>query len=155
VNRRSRDDAELRSAAGDRRPGRRIARVYGDFRRSQPGPGLVRMLVLIWSGCSSLTGKSLEAFLTYDNMPGWLPTLPGLTAVEHSSHAAPAVAGAVLMMVNPGPGMRTLVCSRLQMLHPQSCPVQGSTAGERVKGSFSTGTGFHPDSSSLYRLVVL
>jgi hypothetical protein len=70
LNRCPRDDAELRSAAGDSRPGRRIASVDADLRRSHPGPGLVRI--------QSLTGKSLEAFRTYDNMPRWLPTLPGL-----------------------------------------------------------------------------
>jgi hypothetical protein len=41
VNRRPHDDAELRSAAGDSRPGRRIASVYRDFRRSQLGLGPV------------------------------------------------------------------------------------------------------------------
>ena len=70
VNCRSRNDAELRSAAGDSRPGRRIASVYGDFRRSQLGPGPVRAQFSDWE----VTG----AFLTYDNMPRCLPTLPGL-----------------------------------------------------------------------------
>jgi hypothetical protein len=55
-------------------------------------------LALVRSGRSSLTAKSLEAFLTHDNMPMVADSL-GSTAGEHSPHAAPAVAGAVLMLV--------------------------------------------------------
>ena len=66
MNRRPSDDAELRSAAGDGRLGRRIASVYGDFRRSQLGPGLVRMQFSDWE----VTGSAPD----HDNWLRWLPT---------------------------------------------------------------------------------
>jgi hypothetical protein len=96
VNRRPRDDAELRSAAGDSRPGRRIASVYGDFRRSQRGPDPVRT--------QFSDRKVTESVLDLRQHTQMAADSPRSTAVEHSSHAAPAVAGAVLMLVNPGPG---------------------------------------------------
>jgi hypothetical protein len=37
------------------------------------------------------------AFLTYDNMPRWLPTLLDLLPVSIAPNTAPAVAGAVLI----------------------------------------------------------
>jgi hypothetical protein len=55
-------------------------------------------LALVRSWRSSLTAKSLEAFLTHDNMP-MVADSPKSTAGEHSPYAAPAVAGAVLMLV--------------------------------------------------------
>jgi hypothetical protein len=54
-------------------------------------------LVLVWFGCSSLTGKSLEAFRTYNNMPRWLPTLQDLLPVSIAPNTAPAIADAVLI----------------------------------------------------------
>ena len=40
-----------------------------------------------------------EAFRTYDNMPRWLPTLPGLLPESTAPMPRLRVAGAVLMMV--------------------------------------------------------
>jgi hypothetical protein len=57
VNRRPRNDAELRSAAEDSRPRRRIASVYGDFRRPQLGPGPVRAQFSDWE----VTGSVLDS----------------------------------------------------------------------------------------------
>ena len=56
-------------------------------------------LVLTWFGCSSLTGKSLEGFRTYDNMPGWLPTLPDLLPVEHTPMSRLRLLARFLMMI--------------------------------------------------------
>jgi hypothetical protein len=67
VNRRPRDDAELRSAAGDTCLGPRIASVYADFRRSQLGPGPVRAQFSDWE----VTGSVLDS----RNRPRWLPAL--------------------------------------------------------------------------------
>jgi hypothetical protein len=92
MNRRPRNDAEWRSTAEDSRLGCRVASVYGDFRWSQLGPGPVGTQFSAWEITGSVPDLRQHAQMAADS--------PRSTAVEYSPDAAPAVAGAVLMMVS-------------------------------------------------------